>query len=53
MIAGECQCAKPVNPKLFEEFERAMTEEVIPEIVEIMTLRARLANESREKFIDR
>ena len=44
---------EPVDPKLLEEFERAMKEEVIPNIVETVARREQLANESRRWFINR
>lgn len=38
---------KPVDPKKLEDFQKAMTEEVIPEIVEIIEERKLKAAESR------
>lgn len=38
---------KPVDPKELEDFQKAMTEEVIPEIVEIIEERKLKAAESR------
>jgi hypothetical protein len=37
-----------IDPKALEEFKRAMTEEVIPEIVRVVEERRMLAAESRE-----
>jgi hypothetical protein len=38
---------EPVDPKALADFERAMTDEVIPEIVKVVQERRLLAAESR------
>lgn len=40
---------KPVDPQMIAEFERAMDDEVIPEIVRVVEERRMLAAESRRR----
>lgn len=44
---------EPVNPNMFANFERAMTQEVIPEIIKIMDQRRLYAAETRLRQLKR
>jgi hypothetical protein len=46
-----CGGLEPVDPKLLEEYERAMREEIIPEIERVMRMRAEAAQKSRQWII--
>lgn len=52
-VFDEIEGLEPVDPKVLEEFSRVMTDVVIPEIVQVMQERARLAAESRKWILGR